>query len=395
MEKRFEAARKILAKLIENNHAAYMVGGFVRDRMLGLETDDIDITTDARPETVELLFESVKETGIRFGTVTVLIDGYSFEVTTFRSEGKYSNFRHPDTIAYSDTLEEDLKRRDFTINAFAMAYDGSVIDIFSGRDDLKRRLIRAIGYPEARFYEDALRILRAFRFVSKLDFQIETGTFKAIRQNRMLLNKIASERILQEMKKIILYPHHAKAFRLMKEASIGEALPFMNKAIEYLSGREDWRMSDIETYALATFLNQEKVPDEWRFSNKEKEHIHKLAQIVKKTFVAGFDPYTVYEYGFHASIEANNIIKTMDPDKNGEKDIIAFWQKLPIRNETDLAFRGKDILAIPELKDPKQIGKILETIIREIISGRLKNEREAIRGFVRKYMEKELTEKTS
>lgn len=193
-----------LNTLRRGGFAAYPVGGCVRDLLLGRGPGDWDVTTSARPKTVMELFEKTVPTGLQHGTVTVLLAGQSFEVTTFRSDVGYSDGRHPDAVVYGDSLEDDLARRDFTVNAMALAEDGSVIDPFGGQADLEKRLIRAVGDPAVRFTEDALRMFRAIRFSAQLDFAIEEKTFAAILALSENSKYVSGERIKTEVEKTLL-----------------------------------------------------------------------------------------------------------------------------------------------------------------------------------------------
>ncbi|MBP3493921.1 MAG: CCA tRNA nucleotidyltransferase [Oscillospiraceae bacterium] len=194
----------VLQALEGAGYRAYAVGGCVRDLLRGVEPDDYDITTSARPEEVMALFKGhCIPTGLQHGTVTVRQNHRSFEVTTFRADGVYTDNRHPSEVFFSQSLEEDLRRRDFTINAMAMDLRGEVTDLYGGREDLQRGIIRCVGDADTRFTEDALRIMRALRFASRLGFTIEADTARSIRKNRALLQNIAVERILVEMNKLL------------------------------------------------------------------------------------------------------------------------------------------------------------------------------------------------
>lgn len=199
------AVRKIGDILRAGGYEAYAVGGCVRDWLLGRVPNDWDMTTNAQPAEMRRLFAGYRviETGIRHGTVTVLIDGESVEVTTYRVDGAYADHRHPDTVRFTASLTEDLARRDFTINA--MAYDpvGGIVDPFGGQADLKRGRIRCVGDPARRFDEDALRILRALRFASVLSFQLDPATAAQIHAQAPLLRMVSAERICVEWKKLI------------------------------------------------------------------------------------------------------------------------------------------------------------------------------------------------
>ncbi|NNM55227.1 MAG: hypothetical protein HKM05_10990 [Spirochaetales bacterium] len=210
----------------------YLVGGAVRNRLLGYPAGDFDFTTNATPQEVIKLFPRVLPTGIQHGTVTVLYQSQPLEVTTFRVDGKYSNARHPDQVSYTGSLEEDLLRRDFTINALALDLDsGELIDITGGRFDLEQKVLRAIGQAETRFREDALRMLRLFRFSSQLGFTIEPQTLAAVRLCREDLGKLSRERVRDEVVKTLLAPFPARGWGAwQKENLLPWIFPSLQKA---------------------------------------------------------------------------------------------------------------------------------------------------------------------
>lgn len=197
-------ARKILETLAEHGHEAYIVGGCVRDMLLGRVPGDWDITTSALPDEVKRAFRRTVDTGIEHGTVTVLIGGDSFEVTTYRLDGDYEDHRHPKAVEFTPSLEEDLKRRDFTINAMAYSEKDGLIDMFGGRQDLDDGVIRCVGDPKERFDEDALRMLRGIRFAGQLLFSIEKNTLGAIRELAPTLRYVSAERIRTELTKLLI-----------------------------------------------------------------------------------------------------------------------------------------------------------------------------------------------
>jgi len=190
--------------LQEHGYEAYAVGGCVRDAMLGRKPQDWDITTSALPQQVKALFRRTIDTGIQHGTVTVLLEKEGFEVTTYRVDGKYEDGRHPTEVSFTASLAEDLKRRDFTINAMAYNEAEGLVDMFHGAEDLKQGIIRCVGVAKERFSEDALRILRAFRFSAQLDFAIEEETLQAAGELAETLKKISAERIYAELTKLVL-----------------------------------------------------------------------------------------------------------------------------------------------------------------------------------------------
>lgn len=224
----FELPKNVLFicnKLYENNFKAYVVGGSIRDLIIGKPVYDFDIATNATPHEVTSLFEKVVPTGIDFGTVTVILNGENFEVTTFRSEDRYTDGRHPDKVSFAQSIEDDLSRRDFTVNA--IAYDPitkKIIDPFNGQADLKAKIIRSVGDPISRFKEDGLRPMRACRFAAKLNFEIEENTFNAINKTLDIFKKVAPERIHDEIVKMISADAPSIGLEYMRKSGLLEII---------------------------------------------------------------------------------------------------------------------------------------------------------------------------
>ena len=194
----------IINTLEENGFAAYIAGGAVRDMLMGKTPHDFDIATSAMPIDVKKLFKRTIDTGLKHGTVTVVENNIGYEVTTFRTDGAYTDSRHPDKVNFVTSIEEDVKRRDFTINAMAYNPERGLVDITGGKEDLNNKLIKCVGIPEVRFSEDPLRMLRAVRFASQLDFKIDESSVSAIKKLAPLIKKVSSERIRDELNKILM-----------------------------------------------------------------------------------------------------------------------------------------------------------------------------------------------
>lgn len=218
-----EKVKYIISRLEKNGYEAYAVGGCVRDSILDRVPEDWDITTSAKPEEVKKLFQATIDTGLQHGTVTVVIEKEGYEVTTFRLDGDYSDGRHPDRVAFTSSLTEDLKRRDFTINAMAYSENTGLIDRFDGEKDLEDGVIRAVGDAEERFSEDALRMLRAIRFAGQLNFDIAEKTFDAIKKLSPDISKVSVERIAKELEKLLL-SGNPEYITLVYEAGIFEVI---------------------------------------------------------------------------------------------------------------------------------------------------------------------------
>ena len=229
-----ETVQKLLFRLREAGFSAYAVGGCVRDSLLGKEPKDWDLCTSALPEETAEVFagEHIVETGLKHGTLTVVIGRVPYEITTYRVDGDYTDHRHPDHVSFVDRVDEDLSRRDFTINAMACGADGEILDLFGGRADLDKGLIRCVGDPEKRFEEDALRVLRAMRFASALDFSIHPDTELALRRLYPTLNGVAAERIRAELLKILCGPGAGRILRDYEEV-ITFLIPCLKPEVGY------------------------------------------------------------------------------------------------------------------------------------------------------------------
>ena len=211
-----EKITNILNRLTEEGHAAYLVGGCVRDSIIGLHVNDWDIATSAAPKEVARIFPKTTLTGEKFGTVTVLLDEEAVEVTTFRAENEYHDGRHPENVEYISNIEEDLGRRDFTINAMAVSITGELVDPYGGLKDIEHRIIRSVGGPNTRFSEDALRMFRAYRFSAQLGFAIEYDTKLAIYANTEKARQISAERVRVELEKTIMTQRPELAGEIVK-----------------------------------------------------------------------------------------------------------------------------------------------------------------------------------
>ncbi|MBQ8835951.1 MAG: CCA tRNA nucleotidyltransferase [Clostridia bacterium] len=263
----------ILRKLTSAGYDAYLVGGCVRDFLLGAAPSDYDITTSAEPAETMAVFDGdrVIPTGLKHGTVTVLYGGMSAEITTYRTETTYTDGRHPDKVQFSKHLSDDLCRRDFTVNAMAMDIDGNIVDLYGGREDLEKKIIRAVGVPHERFTEDALRILRAFRFASKLGFDIEQDTLEAAISLAPRLSLVSRERIFAELEKLLIGVSAAKIIETMIYGKVFDCIfntPQISaeavKYIDTLPCRADVR--------LAAFLLNDKNAEEHVKSLKTSTH---------------------------------------------------------------------------------------------------------------------------
>ena len=287
--------------LNKNGYQCYIVGGYVRDQIMGITNDknsDIDLVTDAKPENVIHLFKRTVPTGLKHGTVTVLTHDRAYEVTTFRQDGEYIDSRHPEEVKFVTDIKDDLIRRDFTVNA--MAYNiqtDTVLDLYGGQKDIANRLIRAVGNPDTRFKEDALRIIRGIRFASTLNFNIEPETFKSMSDNSHLLNKISKERIYTELKKILMSPVPSIGLNLLLYSGVlkvilPELLPMAGfKQFSSFHDKDVWfhTMQVVDntrpelSLRIAALFHDSGKPQSFSMDEKGKGHFYGHELISSKT----------------------------------------------------------------------------------------------------------------
>jgi len=394
MNSYYEKGQNVIQKLLDLGYQAFFVGGFVRDYLLGIKPNDIDITTNALPTDIQRIFPKTRATGLRYGTISVFEGKYQFEITTYRADLEYIDHRRPERVVFSNNLEEDLKRRDFTINALAMSNTEEITDLFEGKNDLSNKMIRAIGDPDVRFHEDALRILRAFRFVSKLQFDIEEQTKASIKKNIQLLSEISNERVMSEIKKIFEYPYYKKALKMLYESNMSEAFPELDKGLEILNIKEDYVLNYLEFFALCFYRENIEIPEKWRFSNKEKAIISKIMELVLVTERDAYNEMIIYRIGRDVPLMANNVSRIINSNNDQEYLINNIYDSLPIHKTCDLKFKGTDILELTTFKNAEIIGEIIDDITYQVITNKLLNDYDEIKNYTmnvlgRKYDQEE------
>jgi tRNA nucleotidyltransferase (CCA-adding enzyme) len=388
MDKYFKNGIDVLKKLHTSGYEAFFVGGYVRDMLLGIRSTDIDITTSALPEEVIEVFENVKETGKKYGSVTVFIDKHKYEVTTFRSDGEYNDNRHPSSVEYTKNLKSDLSRRDFTVNALVMDSNEKIHDNFNSIDDLEKRIIRTINDPLKRFEEDSLRILRAFRFVSKLGFDIEEKTLEAIKVLASTVKNVSIERVMIELNKIFRGKYRNKALKYMKETGVDKELYNISEGLEFVSNL-DIELEPIEVFIICFIFSD--ISDEWKFSNKHYRLIDQiliLQEIIKEDV---FNKFIVYVNGLDACLLCNKINVILGY-KDQEALIRKLESELPIKDVCDLKFKGQDILWLTTLKKKSVIGKVVDDLKYNVIMGYMPNEYETLKKYALKKVEELQTE---
>lgn len=286
-----EPVRACCRTLWEAGYEACPVGGCVRDTLLGRVPGDWDVAAGARPETVQRLFPRTVETGMKHGTVTVLLSGMALEVTAFRKEEGYSDGRHPDGVSFGATLEEDLARRDFTVNAMALRRDGTLADPFGGQADLRAELIRCVGDPGRRFREDGLRLLRAVRFAAQLGFSIERETAAALAENAGRLDRVSGERVKAELEKILLSPRPELAALPVELGMLARFGAEKRKAdLSALGGTEPAPIPRWGAFCMATGLDITRLPAE---RTLRRGVLHPELRALEALSVTGADLYAL------------------------------------------------------------------------------------------------------
>jgi tRNA nucleotidyltransferase (CCA-adding enzyme) len=354
----------VIDRLTKNGYKAYIVGGCVRDILLEKAPHDFDITTSAKPEEIISLFEKTIPTGIKHGTVTVLIENEPIEVTTFRTEGVYTDNRRPDSVEFVTDLREDLSRRDFTVNAMAYNEDEGVIDYFGGKEDLKAKILKAVGDPEKRFTEDALRILRLFRFASTLNFEIHENTFTAALKCAHLLKTVSRERIFEELKKAVLGDNF-KVFAPLIECG---ALKFLN-----ITNLPDFdKIKALKKHPLLCLYLSfgTKALIELKPSNEQKEYFKTLDALSAMP-----PPQTHADIKEMLNIAGNEILNDFfilnSLNQNDLKSVISSGEPYSVSH---LKINGNDLINMGYKGE--EIGKILEHLRKVAIINPQKNTKE-------------------
>ncbi|MEK7597533.1 MAG: CCA tRNA nucleotidyltransferase [Patescibacteria group bacterium] len=438
----------LLKKFQENKYQIYVVGGAVRDALLGKQVDNWDFTTNATPEQIQKLFPDAFYNNV-YGTVSVpnvrashdspLQKSIVFEITPFRTESNYSDSRHPEKIEWAKTIEEDLSRRDFTMNA--MAYDGSIIiDPYNGQNDLKNKLIKAVGEPDKRFNEDALRLLRAIRFTSQLGFLIEDKTRESIQKNALLIAKISWERIRDEFFKILGEDHPAEGILFLKSTGLlSYILPEVDVCFTIpQKSPKRHHIYDVGTHLvmalkncpskdpitrfatlihdigkaktfhkdektdLITFYNHEVVgkrqaeiiANRFKLSNKQKdklvtlvaEHQFTVSETQTDKAIRRFIRSVTKEY-----LQDMLDLRTGDRIGSGAKPTswrnelfkkrVEEVQKQPFQIK-DLKINGNDVMKILKIKPGPKIGEVLKNLFDQVVEGKIKNEKQALSDYI-------------
>jgi tRNA nucleotidyltransferase (CCA-adding enzyme) len=355
--------KAVLEQFKAHGFDAYVVGGFVRDYLLGIESSDVDITTNATPDQVKALFDRTVDIGIQHGSVKVLFQGQEFDITTFRQDGEYTNHRHPESVTYGVSLEDDVTRRDFTMNALAMDLDGRIIDVVNGQLDITSQVIRAIGDPSLRMQEDALRIVRALRFVSVLGFRIDDDLLDAMKQHQHLVANVSVERVQHEVQKWLkgFYIRHANTY-------------LSQLKISYLPSSfvDDSSLTLIEQLAIAE-INHPGISDKYALTKKERKLLSYLLSLApslpsKVDLYTSLDVTSMIRVGHYVFGWDSTLLKQMN-------------QQLLLHSRDQLAIRGDEI-QVCGFHGP-EIEEVLQTLERLVLEETLANDHEVLLQYVK------------
>lgn len=373
---KFKGAIDILKIFNRNGYEAYFVGGCVRDYLLGEEFSDIDITTNALPEEVKKIFRKSIDTGIQHGTVTILVNGEGYEVTTFRTEDEYTNHRAPEKVEFVSNLREDLDRRDFTINAMALDSNGKLYDYHKGESDLTCKVIKTVNNPNDRFYEDALRMLRAFRFSSKLGFEIEKDTLEAIKKNAELIKFVSIERIVNEFKKLLRGKGNLRSLELLLDSKLNTYIPFLEE-IEII--QDFSKCSFCQSLYILSKINNISfdILKELKLSNKEVKLIKEFDKI-NTDFVRKIPlELILYKYNFE------DVVFIAEYFSYNNRNNIENC-KLTINSFDEVDITSQEIISTIGEKPGPWIKSVVSELEHEILLNRLDNNRKDILDFLSK-----------
>lgn len=350
--------KNILKKIESEGYEAYIVGGFVRDYLLKKNSYDVDICTNAKPKDLIHLF-NVKQNLNNYGGLNMKIKKYNIDITTYRKEKKYDK-RKPIEIEYVSNLLEDINRRDFTINSICLDKNDKILDLLNGKEDLKKGIIRSLGNANEKFDEDPLRMLRAIRFASILDFGIEENTYNAIINNYEKVSTLSPKRIKEELIKILSNKNFKKGLNLLDNTKISEVI-----GLKY---NEDITF----TVDILGMLSQIEVK-QIEYTKEEKDNIAKIKEIIKQNRINNF---TLFNYGLYLSYVAGDVLHT------NKQTINKIYKNLPIKSMKDIDITGKEVMMLLNLEPSKKVSEIINDVKIQILKGNLKNKKNEIKKYI-------------
>lgn len=349
----------ILKRIEDEGYEAYIVGGFVRDKLLGKDSYDVDICTNARPMNLKDIFP-INQNSNGYGGFNLKIKRYNIDITTYRKEKAYVG-HNPSEIEYVNNLFEDIRRRDFTINSFCMDKNDNVLDLLNAMDDLKNKTIKVVGDADHKFSEDPLRMLRAIRFATILDFDIDENALMSIKNNYGLVAKLSDERIKEELIKILSSVNFKKGLDLLKETRINEVIGLKNNTdnIVYCS----------DILGMLAQVDIKRI----NLTHTESETVKVLKKILQKGQI---DNFTLFNYGLYPCSVVSEILHIK------KSEINRMYEKLPIKSMKDIDINGSDIMQLLNLKPGKEVGELMLRVRNAILNGIIVNKKSVIKKFL-------------
>lgn len=367
-----DVALKLLKEITSHSYKAYIVGGFVRDYILGIDSNDIDIATNATPKQIKEIFEDSCLPTEDYGSVTVMKKGIRFDITTFRKEIEYVNNRKPLEVKYIDDLYPDLLRRDFLINTICMDENGEILDVLGGMADLEEKVIRTVGDAKDKFFEDSLRILRAVRFATILDFSLSEEIVRAIYDTKYLLKNLSYFRKKEELDKIFTSSNRNDGIQLLLDLGLDVELEIPNLK----------KLLETETTSLIGIWSLLNVTDKYPFNKNERELIENVNKVLD---LNNMDPMALYSYGLYVNSVAGEI------KGQNIKEITESYNNLAIKVRADIDIDSDTIMNLFEKSPGKYLKAIYTDIEREILYRRLDNNKDdIIKYIIEKYIKVEI-----
>lgn len=343
---------EILFSIESNGFEAYVVGGYVRDCILGILSTDIDICTNARVVDLMNILSEYQPVSGSYGAVKFIYKGYKIDITTYREDLKYNGDRRSLEVRYVDNLVLDLQRRDFTFNTLCMSRSGQVIDLLNGEDDIKNRIVRCVGDPQKKLEEDPLRILRAIRFASCLNFKIDPILYNAIKENRKLINNLSMNRIKEELDKILINKNVNKGLDYFRRLGL----------LEYIGIDFD---KIVPVFDVCGMYSQLTLLKEFLFSKEEKENINNIKEICT---YGKIDRVTLFNYGLYICIVAGTIMGI------SKEEITKIDKNLEIKSIKDIQISSDEICDILKIEPSKAIGQVYSILRDMILEGKIEND---------------------
>ena len=358
-----ETALKVLNIIEDNSYEAYIVGGFVRDYVMGIKSNDVDITTNARPKDLIKIFPNANIDNEVYGSVTVYLNNIRFEITTYRDDGNYLDNRHPDTVNYVDDLKIDLKRRDFTINTICMDKDGNIVDLLNSKSDIDNKIIKTVIEPLESFKIDSLRILRAIRFATTLDFELALDVKEAIMQSKYLLKDLSINRKKSELDKIFSSPNIEKGIKLIKELDLIDVL--------YLDNINNVKPCS-QVIGIWTMLDVDNI---YPFTRNELKLMKDIRESIKNNPLAFT---TLYYYDLYPCTVAGEILSIP------KKEIMDNYKSMPIHKRSDIVIDSYDLINYLKIEDGPIISKLWKELEIKLLNLEVNNNKEELLNLAKK-----------